>query len=96
MMACSELCEWLAECGLPTHVVTIIKGICDTERSAYACLLSIFSLTSEQDIDGDSFLQLSSLSREDLFKVLDCKLTFGAYNKLRNVLKQAEGINACS
>ena len=92
-MTCSELCMWLAECGLPENVISSIRGKCRTRILNVYHLLNIFSLTLEQDIDGDSFLQLSSLSREDLSKELDCKLTFGAFSKLRNVLNQTEGIS---
>ena len=37
----------------------------------------------DQDIDGDSFLQLSSLSKSELLKELKCELTYGMYNRLR-------------
>ena len=46
----------------------------------------------DQDIDGDSFLQLSSLSKNKLLKELKCELTYGAYNRLRKILKQAVGM----
>ena len=90
-MTCSELCKWLAKHGISENEISIVKGNTAVSLSVY-CLLNIFYHTSEQDIDGDSFLQLSSLNRGDLSIELDCKLTFGAYNKLRNVLNQAEGI----
>ena len=96
-MTPSDLCKWLTVKGLHKNVITTIRSkslhISFSSFIVSSKLLHLQLLLIEQDVDGDSFLQLSELSKEDLVKSLKCDLTFGAYNKLKNLLKEAQGMS---